>query len=99
LHGFKPTLENLRELEKKVKKIDPDETDLVVMDLISNVAYMGTDEEGLPSPAVRSGDDTYHITGSLTTAPPMTIKKTLEHCAALAGILKKNKSSSDLSHP
>jgi hypothetical protein len=64
---------------------------LVVTDLISNVAYMGTDEDGLPSPAVRSGDGIYHITGSLTTAPPTTIKKTLEHCAALAGILKKTR--------
>jgi hypothetical protein len=36
--GFKPTLENLREIERKVRKIDPDEKDLVVMDLISNVA-------------------------------------------------------------
>jgi hypothetical protein len=27
----------------------PDENDLVVLDLISNIAYMGTDEDGLPS--------------------------------------------------
>jgi hypothetical protein len=73
--GFKPTPESLREIERKVRKIDPDERDLVVMDLISNVAYMGTDEDGLPSPPVRSGDGTYHITGSLTTAPPTKINQ------------------------
>ncbi len=89
--GFKPTPDSLREIERKVRKIDPDERDLVVMDLISNVAYMGTDEDGLPSPAVRSGNGTYHITGSLTTAPPTKIKKALEHCAALAGSLKKTR--------
>jgi hypothetical protein len=84
-------LENLREIERKVRKICPDENDLVVLDLISNIAYMGTDEDGLPSPAFRSGDGTYHIPGSLTTAPPTTIKKALEHCAALAGMLKKTR--------
>ncbi len=89
--GFKPSPDNLREIERKIRRIDPDERDLVVMDLISNVAYMGTDEDGLPSPAVRSGDGTYHITGSLTTAPPTKIKKALECCAPLAGILKKTR--------
>jgi hypothetical protein len=89
--GFKPTLENLREVEKKIRKICPVENDLVVLDLISNIAYMGTDEDGLPSPAFRSGDGTYHIPGSLTTAPPTTIKKALEHCATLAELLKKTR--------
>jgi hypothetical protein len=39
---------------------------------------MGTNEDGLTLPAIRAGDGSYHVIGSLTTVPPTTIKNTLE---------------------
>jgi hypothetical protein len=44
---------------------------------------MGTDEEGLPLPAFRAGYGSYHVAGSLTTAPPTTLKKTLDLCSQI----------------
>jgi hypothetical protein len=49
--------------------------DKVVLDLLSNSAFMGTDADGLPSPAFAGEDGTYHIPGSLSAAPPQAIKK------------------------
>ncbi len=43
--------------------------DTVVLDLLSNVAFMGTDEDGLPSEAIRAEEGRYHVVGSLTVAP------------------------------
>ncbi len=54
-----------------------------MLDLLSNTAYMGTDEEGLPLPSYREGDGGYHIAGTLTTAPPTTLRKTLDNCVEL----------------
>jgi hypothetical protein len=62
-------------------KLGPD--DRVVLDLLSNSAYMGTDGDGLPTPSHREGDGSYHILGSLTTAPPTALKKALEACSPL----------------
>ncbi len=53
------------------------------MDLLSNAAYMGTDGDGLPTPSIREGDGSYHILGSLTTAPPTNLRKALEACSPI----------------
>ncbi len=52
---------------------------------------MGSDSEGLPTPAIRAGDGRYHIVGALTTAPPTALKKTLELCNPLAERVKETK--------
>jgi hypothetical protein len=70
-------LDNTFKLEK---------TDTVVMDLLSNVTYMGTNEEGLPKLAITAGACSYYIPGLLTTAPPPALKKkSLEAWNTLAG--------------
>jgi hypothetical protein len=76
--GFKPTKEKITELERRVDALELSSTDTVVLDLLSNTAYMGTDDEGLSLPAFRAGDGSYHVAGTLTTAPPTTLKKTLD---------------------
>jgi hypothetical protein len=58
---------------------------------LSNMAFMGSDMEGIPTPAVRAGDGRYHIMGALTTAPPTALKKALELCNPLAQTVKENK--------
>jgi hypothetical protein len=67
--GFKPTKEKVAELEQRIDGLELSSSDTVVLDLLSNTAYMGMDDEGLPLPAFRSGDGSYHVAGTLTTAP------------------------------
>jgi hypothetical protein len=49
---------------------------------------MGTDASGLPSEPVRTEGGKYHITGSLTIAPPTITKKVLLDSLPLAAALK-----------
>jgi hypothetical protein len=60
-----------------------------VLDLLSNSAFMGTDADGLPSPAFAGEDGTYHIPGSLSAAPPQAVKKILANCEQLGKACSK----------
>jgi hypothetical protein len=82
--GFKPTAESIASVKEKLDALNINANDTVILDLLSNSAYMGTDASGLPSPAVKAGDGRYHVPGSLTTAPPTILKKVLEICNTLA---------------
>jgi hypothetical protein len=42
-----------------------EKSDTVVLDLLLNIAFMGTENGGLPPKAVKSKDGCYHIIGSL----------------------------------
>jgi hypothetical protein len=63
-----------------LEELRPNKDDAVVLDLLSNSSFMGTDEDGLPTPAIPGEGGTYHITGSLVTAPGPAIKKILANC-------------------
>jgi hypothetical protein len=89
--GFKLTKEKVTELERRIDALELSSTDTVVLDLLSNTAYMGTDDEGLPLPAFRSGDGSYHVAGMLTTAPPTTLKRTLDLCTQIGKKLANTK--------
>jgi hypothetical protein len=78
--GFKPSKEKISELDRRVEALEINSNDTVVLDLLSNTAYMGTDDKGLPFPAFRAGDGSYHVADTLTTALPTTLKKTLDLC-------------------
>jgi hypothetical protein len=54
---------------------------------ISNVAFLGTDDGGLPTEAIRAEDGRYHVIGSLATAPPSVIKKNLALCTPMEEVL------------
>jgi hypothetical protein len=82
--GFKPTVESIASAKEKLDALNINANDTVILDLLSNSAYMGTDASGLPSPAFKAGDGRYHVPGSLTTAPPTILKKVLEICSTLA---------------
>jgi hypothetical protein len=88
--GFKPSTESIVEIKEKLDALNLSASDTVVLDLLSNSAYMGTDVNGLPSPEERAGDGRYHIPGSLTTAPPTILKKVLEVCSTLAETIKQS---------
>jgi hypothetical protein len=89
--GFKPNKEKIAELERQIDRLELNGSDTVVLDLLSNTAYMGTDEDGLPLPAFRAGDSSYHIAGTLTTTPPTTMKKTLDMCSQLGKKLNNSR--------
>jgi hypothetical protein len=89
--GFRPSKEKIIELEKQIDRLELSETDTVVLDLLSNTAYMGTDDDGLPLPSYREGDGSYHIAGTLTTAPPTTLRKTLDNCSELVKKLHRSR--------
>ncbi len=89
--GFRPDQGKVAELSTSLAGGGPGEQDVVILDLLSNVAFMGSDSDGLPTPAIRAGDGRYHIVGALTTAPPTALKKTLELCTPLAEAAKETR--------
>ncbi len=89
--GFRPDQSKIAELCAGLSRGGTGEQDIVILDLLSNVAFMGSDSEGIPTPAVRAGDGRYHIVGALTTAPPTALKKTLELCNPLAEAVMETK--------
>jgi hypothetical protein len=88
--GFWPDQGKIAELSASLAGGGTGEQDVVILDLLSNVAFMGSDSDGLPTPAVRAGDGRY-IVGALTTAPPTALKKTLDLCTPLAEAVRETR--------
>jgi hypothetical protein len=78
--GFKATPHALAQLAAKLEEIRLTPDDSLVLDLLSNSTFMGTDGDGLPTASVQGEGGTYHITGSLTVAPVPVTKKILANC-------------------
>ncbi len=81
----------MAELEKQIEKLAPGSNDTVVLDLLSNSAYIGTNDEGLPLPAFRAWDGSYRNICSLTT-------KNVGQLPPIGQIAEKYKGSFDVSH-
>ncbi len=81
--GFKATPQALTQIVAGLEELRPNKDDTVILDLLSNSSFMGTDEEGLPTPATAGEGGTYHIPGSLVTSPGPAIKKILANCNRL----------------
>jgi hypothetical protein len=79
----------LTDIASKLSELKLGKKDMVVVDLLSNVVFMGTDGDGLPTEARRAKDGSYHVVGSLTIAPPSLIKKVLAGCSKIAPSLKE----------
>ncbi len=70
--GWIPQSGKIDRLCETLKKLNLTEIDTVVIDSMSNTAYLGTDEDGLPIPAEKSvEDERYHLNGDLQLAPPL----------------------------
>jgi hypothetical protein len=76
--GFKASEQNTNRLLSQIKDLCLTEHDTVVLDLLSNTAFLGTNEHGLPTKSTRGDDGRYHITGSLTSAPTPFLKRALK---------------------
>ncbi len=86
--GFRPKEKVIAEIANRLAELKLTKEDTVVLDLLSNSVFMGTDQIGLPTEALRAEDGIYHIVGSLAVAPASVTKKILAGCSALAKVLK-----------
>ncbi len=86
--GFRPKEKVITEITNKLAELNLTKEDTVVLDLLSNSVFMGTDQSGLPTEALRAEDGSYHIVGSLAIAPASVTKKILAGCSTLAKVLK-----------
>jgi hypothetical protein len=77
--GWIPKSGKIDRLCETLKKLNLTEIDTVIIDSMSNTAYLGTDEDGLPIPAEKSIEDgRYHLNGDLQLAPPSAFKSTMK---------------------
>lgn len=66
-------------LVKQLASLKLGKQDMVVLDLLLNMAFMGPDYDGLPTEAARDEVARYHVIGSLTIAPPLSYKKDFDN--------------------
>jgi len=96
--GWTPKPDKIEKLCETLEKLNLTEFDTVVIDPMSNSAYLGTDEDGLPIPAEKSDEDgRYHLYGDLQLAPPLSLQKCFEKHGKIAGLCGECKSR--LRHP
>ncbi len=81
--GFNATPQAVAQVVSRLEELHFSADDRFILDLLSNSAFMGTDEEGLPTPATMGEGGTYHIPGSLMVAPASAVKKILGNCHQL----------------
>jgi hypothetical protein len=84
--GFRATPHALAQLAARLEEILLTPEDSLVLDLLSNSTFMGTDVDGLPTASVQGEGGTYHIPGSLTVAPVPVTKNILANCSQIGKI-------------
>ncbi len=89
--GFKATPQTLALIASRLEDIHPNSDDKLVLDLLSNSTFMGTDADGLPMAPIQGEDCTYHIPGSLSVAPVSATKKILVNCSLIGKICSRFK--------
>ena len=73
--GWIPKSGKIDRLCETLKKLNLTEIDTVVIDSMSNTAFLGTDEDGLPIPVEKSVEvGRYHLNGDLQLAPPLCLQ-------------------------
>jgi hypothetical protein len=68
--GWSPKPGNIKKVAEVLKNLNLKPCDTIVIDAMANSAYFGTDENGLPMPPAKSGEDgRHHMIGDLQLAP------------------------------
>ncbi len=86
--GFVATPAASTQVAETLRDYCPGSGDVIIMDLLSNSAFCGTDGNGLPLPQFRGEDGTYHVQGMLVASPPSMIKKALQSFNKIAELVK-----------
>jgi hypothetical protein len=86
--SWTPKPGKIDKLCETLEKLNLTEIDTVVIDPMSNSAYLGTDEDGLPIPAEESDEDgRYHLYGDLQLATPSAFKNCLKQMEKMLGFV------------
>lgn len=87
--GWVATQQNIEETTLRLGSLEPCGADIVLMDILSNSIYMGSDENGFPTKPVKLNKDRkYHVVGDLQIAPEKVIQKILIECGGLLEAVK-----------
>jgi hypothetical protein len=78
-------------ISRRLTELAPGMGDNVILDLLSNSSFMGTNDDGMPLPLMPMSDGRYHVPGSLNLTPMSIIRKTLQSCECIANAVKNSK--------
>jgi hypothetical protein len=78
-------------ISRRLAEMAPGVGDTVILDLLSNGSFMGTTDDGTPSPAVLMVDGRYHVPGSLVPTPMSIVRKALQSCEGIVNAVKNSK--------
>ena len=67
----------------RLRELQLSKEDIVYLDLLSNQAYLGTDEDGNSTDPHKDSQKRWHITGSLVAAAKPRLRRTLERMVAI----------------
>jgi hypothetical protein len=82
--GWSPKPGNIQKIAEILKNLNLTACDTIVIDAMANSAYFGTDENGLPMPPAKSGEDRrHHMIGDLQLAPTAVFKTNLKQIDSL----------------
>ncbi len=77
--SWSPKPGNIKKVAEVLKNLNLKPCDTIVIDAMANSAYFGTDENGLPMPPAKSGEDwRHHMIGDLQLAPTAVFKTNLK---------------------
>jgi hypothetical protein len=88
--GFRAGPSTCGKISQRSTELKPCNGDTVILDLLSNSSFMGTNEDGMPIPMMTMGDGNYHVPGSLIPTPLSIIRKTLQSCDCIAAAAKSS---------
>jgi hypothetical protein len=86
--GFVASSASSARISQRLQNYVPGPGDTVVLDLLSNTAFVGADSDGMPTQPVKGGDGLYHVIGSLTAAPTSVVKRALQAAATVIEVAK-----------
>jgi hypothetical protein len=82
--GWSPKPGNIKKIAEILKNLNLKPCDTIVIDAMANSAYFGTDENGLPMPPAKSGEDgRHHMIGDLQLAPTAVFKTNIKQIESL----------------
>ncbi len=89
--GFRAGPSTCGRISRRLTELTQGMGDTVILDLLSNSSFMGTNDDGMPLPLMPMSGGRYHVPGSLIPTPMSIIRKTLQSCECIANAVKNSK--------
>jgi hypothetical protein len=74
LPRWTPDQQNCNTTIEKLKELKLGPANYLILDIFSNSIYMGSTEDGLPTPAFRDEEGKYHVSGHMDVAPTAALR-------------------------